>query len=316
MPPPNPSNLPRPSPRPPLVECVPNFSEGRNPAVLEALRTAIASVPGVHLLDVHADTAHHRSVFTFVAPPKAAEEAAVRAAAVARDRIDLTGHRGQHPRIGATDVIPFAPWRGVAMEDCAAIARRVGERIGRELQIPVYLYAHAATRHERERLPAVRRGEFEGLAPRVGTDPVAEPDFGPRHVHPTAGATAVGARPILVAYNVVLETPDIAMARDIARSIRTSGGGLPAVQARGFAAGGRAQVSTNLMDVDVTPPATVFHAVQTAARARGVEIAGAELVGLIPERALPRGADAERIVPGGSARTLESLVRAAEEQVG
>jgi glutamate formiminotransferase len=202
------------------------------------------------------------------------------------------------------------------MEECVTLARGVGERIGRELEIPVFLYARAATRPERESLPAVRRGEFEGLAARLGTDPAAEPDFGPRHVHPTAGATAVGARPVLVAYNVLLDTADLGPAREIARAIRSSGGGLPAVQARGFAVAGHAQVSTNLLDIDRTPPATVFRAVEEAARARGVDVAGAELVGLIPERALPRGAASERIVPGGAARTLEARVREAEERGG
>ncbi|HXF95397.1 MAG TPA: glutamate formimidoyltransferase, partial [Gemmatimonadales bacterium] len=236
----------------PLVECVPNFSEGRDPAVLDALRAAITSVPGTRLLDVQADASHHRSVFTFVAPPEAALEAAFRAIRVARDRIDLTAHRGEHPRMGAADVVPFIPVRAVTMDDCVALARRLGERVGSELEIPVFLYARAATRPDRERLPDIRKGEFEGLRDRIGVDPAADPDFGPRRIHPTAGAIAIGARPFLVAYNIYLDTPDVGIAKDIAKKIRTSSGGLPAVQASGFEVGGRAQVSMNLLDVDVT----------------------------------------------------------------
>jgi glutamate formiminotransferase len=229
-------------PRPvPLVECVPNFSEGRDGDTIDALRSAITGVAGALLLDVHIDPSHHRSVFTFAAPPEAAVEAAFRAAAVARERIDLRRHRGVHMRIGATDVVPFVPLRGTTLDDCVALARHLGERIGRELEIPVYLYARAATRPERERLADLRRGGFEQLATRLNGDPAAAPDFGPRHPHPTAGATAVGARPVLVAYNVWLDTPDLEPARAIAREIRASSGGLPAVQAAGFTVAGRAR---------------------------------------------------------------------------
>src|SRR2546430_2747005 len=172
----------------PLVECVPNFSEGRDAATLEALRTALTTVPGVRLLDVQADTSHNRSVFTFVGPPDAAVEAALSAMRVATERIDLTKHRGEHPRMGATDVVPFIPVRDVTMDQCVALARRFGERAAAELLIPIYLYARAAVRPERERLPDIRKGEFEGLRERIGTDPAADPDFGPRGIHPTAGA--------------------------------------------------------------------------------------------------------------------------------
>ena len=215
----------------PLVECVPNFSEGRDQDVLTALRAAIVAVPGVRLLDVSADTSHHRSVFTFVAPPAAAAEAAFRAMRVARDRIDLTKHSGEHPRMGATDVVPFVPVRDVTMADCVALAKQLAERVGRELEIPVFLYAKAATRPERERLPDVRKGEFEGLRDRIGTDAAADPDAGPKRIHPTAGATAIGARPFLVAFNIYLATPDVGIAKAIAKRIRTSSGGLPGVQA-------------------------------------------------------------------------------------
>ncbi|MGH9259974.1 MAG: glutamate formimidoyltransferase, partial [Acidimicrobiales bacterium] len=281
----------------PLVECVPNFSEGRNRETIELLRRAVATVPGARLLDVQTDTSHHRSVLTFVAPPEAALEAAFQAIRVARDRIDLTSHSGEHPRMGATDVVPFVPVRDVTMDDCVALARRLAERVGRELDIPVYLYARAATRPERERLPDVRKGEFEGLRGRIGSDPAADPDFGPRRIHPTAGATAIGARPFLVAYNIYLDTADVGVAKEIAKRIRTSSGGLPAVQASGFDVDGKAQVSMNLLDVDVTPPVTVFAAVEAEARARGVGVVRSEIVGLIPERALLGAAASALMLP-------------------
>src|SRR5881296_3134982 len=236
----------------PLVECVPNFSEGRNPATIEALRRAMTGVPGVALLDVQADTAHNRSVFTFVAPPDAAVEATLAAMRVAMERLDLTKHSGEHPRMGATDVVPFVPVAGVTMDDCVALARRLGERVGKELEIPVFLYARAATRSDRVLLPDVRKGEFEGMRGRM-----LEPDFGPNRVHPTAGATAIGARPFLVAFNVYLDTQDVTIAKEIAKQIRTSSGGLPAVQASGFIVDGLAQVSMNLLDIDITSPAVM-----------------------------------------------------------
>jgi len=296
----------------PLVECVPNFSEGRNQATLDALRAALTGVPGVRLLDVQADASHNRSVFTFVAPPDAAVTAAFRAVAVACDRIDLTKHSGEHPRMGATDVVPFVPVRDVTMDDCVALARTLGERVGRDLAVPVFLYARAAARPERERLPDIRKGEFEGLRDRIGTDPAADPDFGPRAIHPTAGATAVGARPFLVAYNIYLDTADVALAKQIAKQIRTSGGGLPAVQANGFEVDGRAQVSMNLLDIDVTSPATAFMAVQRLAGEKNVVILKSEVVGLIPERAI-LGAGAERLKLSDAAdHLLEAKIRSVE----
>lgn len=296
----------------PLVECVPNFSEGRDSAVIDVLRAALTSVPGVRLLDVQADPAHHRSVFTLVAPPAAAAEAAFRAIAVARQRIDLTTHSGEHPRMGATDVVPFIPVRDVTMDDCVALARALGERVGRELEIPVYLYARAASRPERERLPDVRKGEFEGLRLRIGTDATADPDFGPRRIHPTAGATAIGARPFLVAYNIYLASSDVTIAREIAKKIRTSSGGLPAVQASGFDVGGRAQVSMNLLDIDVTSPAAVFTAVKDLAAGRGVAIERSEVVGLIPERGILGAGTAMLQLPDAADHLLEAKIRAAE----
>ena len=296
----------------PLVECVPNFSEGRDQAVLDALRAAITAVPGVKLLDVQADASHNRSVFTFVAPPVAALEAAFRAMQVATARIDLTRHRGEHPRMGATDVVPFVPVHGVTMEDCVQLARQLAERVGRELAIPVFLYARAATRPERERLPDIRKGEFEGLRERIGTDPAAEPDFGPTRIHPTAGATAIGARPFLVAYNIYLDTTDVGVAKEIAKRIRTSSGGLPAVQASGFLVEGQAQVSMNLLDIDVTPPAAVFAVVEAEARARRVAVAKSEVVGLIPERAILGVAAAHLKLPDAASHLLEAKIRETE----
>jgi len=296
----------------PLVECVPNFSDGRDAGVINALRQAITAVPGVRLLDVQSDAAHHRSVFTFVAPPQAAADAAFRAMRVARERIDLNRHTGEHPRMGATDVVPFVPVRDVTMDECVALARQLAERVGRELEIPVYLYAKAAARPERERLPDVRKGEFEGLRGRIGTDPAADPDFGPKRIHPTAGATAIGARPFLVAFNVYLETDDVAVAKEIAKVVRTSSGGLPAVQASGFSVDGKAQVSMNLLDIDVTSPATVFAAVEAEAAKRGTGVLKSEVVGLIPERGI-LGAGAERLrLPDPARHLLEAKIREAE----
>src|SRR5438128_1059169 len=286
----------------PLVECVPNFSEGRNAATIEALRLALTSVPGVRLLDVQSDAAHNRSVFTFVAPPDPSVEAALAAMRVATERIDLSRHTGEHPRMGATDVVPFVPVRDATMDDCAAA----------ELQVPIYLYAKAATRPERERLPDIRKGEFEGLRERIGRDPAADPDVGPKRIHPTAGATAIGARPFLVAFNIYLDTGDVTIAKDIAKRIRTSSGGLPAVQASGFEVEGKAQVSMNLLDIDVTSPATVFAAVDAAARQRGVAVLKSEVVGLVPERAVLGAGAVSLKLAHAEAHLLEPKIRAAE----
>lgn len=269
-----------------IIECVPNFSEGRDRRVLDDLSGAICSVPGVKLLDLQADPAHHRSVFTFIGAPAASAEAAFRAMRVARERIDLTKHQGEHPRMGATDVVPFVPVAGITMDQCVALARALAERVGKELEIPVFLYARAATRPERESLPNIRKGQFEALREQIGKDPDKTPDFGPNHIHPTAGCTAIGARPFLVAYNIYLDTDDVSLAKEIARAIRTSSGGLPAVQASGFEVGGKAQVSMNLLDIDVTSPAKVFAEVSERCAVSGTRVLKSEIVGLIPERAI------------------------------
>src|SRR6266568_1869576 len=290
----------------PLVECVPNFSEGRDPATIDALRAAISAVPGAQLLDVQSDTAHNRSVFTFVAPPAAAVAAAFAAMRVAQQRIDLTKHAGEHPRMGATDVVPFVPVTGVTMEECVQLAKTLGEQAGRELAIPVFLYAKAAMRPEHERLPDIRKGEFEGLRDRD-----LDPDFGPRHVHPTAGATAIGARPFLVAFNVYLDTQDIAVAKDIAKQIRMFSGGLLGVQASGFIVDGLAQVSMNLLNIDITSPAVVFNAIKVRAEKQGVAVQKSEIVGLIPERAIIGASEAALRLSDAASHVLETKIRAA-----
>lgn len=287
-----------------LIECVPNFSEGRDPATIDALRSAIAGVAGVQLLDVQTDASHNRSVFTFVAPPDAAVAAALAAMRVATQRIDLTTHSGEHPRMGATDVVPFVPVAGVTMEECVALARRLGEQAAKELEIPVFLYARAAARPDRVLLPDVRKGEFEGMRGRK-----LDPDFGPDRVHPTAGATAIGARPFLVAFNVYLDTQDITIAKSIAKEIRTSSGGLPGVQASGFIVDGLAQVSMNLLDIDITSPAVVFHAIKYRAEKRGVGIQKSEIVGLLPERALIGAAETALQLTNAREHVLESKIR-------
>jgi glutamate formiminotransferase/formiminotetrahydrofolate cyclodeaminase len=290
----------------PLVECVPNFSEGRDAATIGALRSAITAVTGVQLLDVQSDTAHNRSVFTFVGNPAAVVEAAFAAMRVATDRIDLTKHSGEHPRMGATDVVPFVPVAGSTMQECAGLARQLGERVGNELAIPVFLYAKAATRPEHERLPDIRKGEFEALRERT-----LAPDFGPSKVHPTAGVTAIGARPFLVAFNVYLDTQEIAVAKEIAKQIRTSSGGLPGVQASGFIVDGLAQVSMNLLDIDITSPAVVFNAIKARAEKQSIGVQYSEIVGLIPERALFGAAESLLRLSNAADHILETKIRAA-----
>jgi len=274
-----------------LVECVANFSEGRDASVIESIRAAIESTTPVRLLDTHVDPWHHRSVFTFAGRPADVVDAAFAGAAAAVATIDLNRHAGEHPRMGAADVIPLVPLAGTTIEDCVGMARRLGARIGGELQVPVYLYGLAATRTDRGRLPAIRRGGFERL--RSGLRD--EPDFGPSRVHPTAGATAVGVRHLMVAYNVLLDTDDVIQAEAIAAEIRESSGGMPGVQARGFLVDGRAQVSTNLHDLDSVTPADVFDVIRRKAIAAGAAVLASEIVGLIPERALAQE-DRERLL--------------------
>jgi glutamate formiminotransferase/formiminotetrahydrofolate cyclodeaminase len=271
-----------------LVECVPNFSEGRRREVVEALIQTVASIPGATFLDSEMDADHNRSVLTFAGEPEPVMEAAFAVVKRAAELIDLNHHKGEHPRMGATDVVPFVPVEGVALEDCAEMARKVGKRIGEELKIPVFLYEAAASRPERTNLADVRRGEFEGLRDAIGKDPARKPDFGPEKIHATAGATAVGARRFLVAFNANLNTGDVRVAKAIAAAIREQSGGLKHVRALGFSieGGRRAQVSMNLVNTEATPIHRVLALVRDEAKRRGAAISGCEVVGLVPEYAM------------------------------
>ena len=270
-----------------MIEFIPNVSEGRRSDVIDALVGALCAVPGIRLLDRGSDSAHHRSVLTAVgdAEPLFAGSMALLGEAIAR--IDLRQHRGVHPRVGAVDVMPFVPLGSTPMSACVDLARRVGAEAARRFGLPVFLYEEAATRPGRRRLEAIRRGEFEGLAAKL-VDPEWQPDFGPSHPHPTAGALVVGARHVLIAFNINLTTPHVEVARAIAARVREQGGGLPAVKAIGVPLidRGIAQVSMNLTDYTRTPPAVAYAAVEREAGARGVEILESELIGLIPQAAL------------------------------
>jgi len=274
------------------IECVPNFSEGRNQGTIDSIEQAIASANGALILHRTSDADHNRSVITFAAEPEAAIEAAVRAAAKASELIDLNRHSGVHPRLGALDVLPFVPLGDTTLDECVQIARRAGERIWRELRIPIYFYEAAAMRPDRVKLEEVRRGEFEGLRDAVLTGETKRPDVGGPALHPTAGAIIVGARRFLIAYNINLRTLDVGLAKSIARRIRTSSGGLPAVKALGLplASRGLVQVSMNLTDFEQTPIHVVYEEVRRLAAEQGVEIEESELIGLMPRKALETAA--------------------------
>ena len=273
-----------------LVECVPNFSEGRNKAVVDAIVDAM-KIPGVSLLDREMDSDHNRCVITIVGDREAIAEAAIRGVGKASELIDLTKHQGAHPRIGASDVVPFIPIEGVTIEDCVAIARKVGEEIWKRFKIPVYLYESAATSPERQNLENIRRGQFEGLREDILVNPARCPDFGDPRCHPTAGATVVGARKALIAYNVFLNTKDVDIAQKIAKAVRYSSGGLRYVTGAGFEVRGLAQVSMNLTDFEQTPIARVFEFVKREAERYGVQPLSSEIVGLIPKKALEQAAE-------------------------
>ncbi len=268
-----------------LIECIPNFSEARRPEVVDDIVAAIGSVEGARLLDRSSDLDHNRTVLTFAGSPKAVEEAAFRAIKTAAELIDLDQHTGEHPRIGATDVVPFVPLSGVTMEDCVTLAKRLGERVGAELNIPVYLYEHAATRPDRTNLENIRRGQYEGLKVEIETDPDRRPDFGPAHLG-KAGATVIGARNPLIAYNVYLAASEVDIAKKIAKAIRQSSGGLRYVKALGLLVEGRAQVSMNLTNFRETPIGRVVEMVRREAQRYGVAIHHSELIGLVPQEAL------------------------------
>jgi glutamate formiminotransferase/formiminotetrahydrofolate cyclodeaminase len=300
-----------------LVECVPNFSEGRDRGIIEEITRCIPE-NGCRLLDVQSDASHNRSVVTFIGPPEKVMEAAFACTKRASELINMEFHSGEHPRMGATDVIPFVPVQGVSMEECVEMARTVGRRIASELGIPVYLYGKAATRPDRVRLPDVRRGEYEGLKVAIGSDPERMPDFGPPRMHPTAGATAVGARPPLIAYNVNLDTGDIVKARAIARAIRESSGGLPAVQAKGILIKetGDVQVTMNLTDHKTTSIDAVMHHLEKEADKAGVKVKNSEIVGLLPLDALLDVAIARLKLTGFSRRQVLDLVGQQAEGTG
>ncbi len=268
-----------------IVECVPNFSEGRRPEVIRQIVDAIAAVDGVKVLDFSSDADHNRSVVTFVAPPETVGDAAFAGIAKAAELIDMTQHTGGHPRMGATDVCPFIPIKGVTMDECVEIAKSLGKRVGDELGIPVYLYEKAATRPERENLAKVRKGQYEGIRDTIATDPARTPDFGPAKMG-TAGATAIGARQFLIAFNVYLNTDNVEIAKKIGKAVRHSGGGLRYVKAMGLEVDGKAQVSMNLTDFTGTPIFRVVEMIRREAARYGVGIGSTELIGLIPQQAL------------------------------
>src|ERR1700678_3664545 len=276
-----------------IVECVPNFSEGRDLAKVDAIIAAMQSVESVHVLDRESDSDHNRSVVTLAGPPEAVAEAALRGAGKALELIDLTKHSGAHPRMGATDVIPFIPIEGVNIEDCVALARKTGRALWERYKIPVYFYEAAAQRPERTNLEAIRKGQFEGLLAEALKNPDRAPDLGGPALHPTAGATVVGARKFLIAYNINLNTPDIEIAKRIGKNIRFSNGGLRYVKAMGVDLRARnvAQVSINMTDFEQTPLHRVFEMVKREAERYGVSIVGSEIVGLIPKRAIEITAD-------------------------
>jgi len=296
-----------------LIECVPNFSEGRDLAKVDALVEAMSGVAGAWVLDRTSDADHNRSVITLAGQPEAVAEAAIRGAGKAAELIDMTRQTGVHPRIGATDVIPFVPLERVSMEECVGLARHVGQELWDRFRIPVYFYEAAATRPERVNLENVRKGQFEGLREEAPRNPDRSPDIGGPRLHPTAGATAVGARKILIAYNIYLNTTDVSVAREIARTIRSSSGGLPNVKAIGveMKTRGLTQVSINLTDFHVTPLHRVFEMVNLGAESRGCTVVGSEIIGLVPRVAieLSRGYDLQ-LENFSPARVLENRLAA------
>ena len=295
-----------------MVEIIPNFSEGRDPGVIEKLKDALVLVRGVALLDEHRDGDHHRCVLTVAGSVESIGEAAFSVVAKAAELIDLKNHAGQHPRLGACDVLPFVPLSDSTMEECVRLAYRVGARIGEDLRIPVFLYEEACERPFRKRLEQIRKGGPEALRQRMTTDRAWAPDFGPAEPHPTAGAIVVGARNPLVAFNVWLESHDLSLAREIALSLRASNGGLPAVKAIGLElkSQGYVQVSMNLTDYRQTPIHTAFEAVKRAAALKGVAVVKSELVGLIPQEALAQAEGHDLQVDSlTQAQTLEHRLR-------
>jgi len=275
-----------------LIECIPNISEGRDPGKIDIIAGAVQRTPGVWLLDVDPDPDHNRTVITFVGEPEAVEQAALELVARAVELIDLTRHRGEHPRMGAVDVLPFVPISGATLEECVELSKRVGQKIWEHFKVPVYLYEESATRPERKDLAAIRKGEFEGFPAKI-REPDWEPDFGERTVHPTAGVMAVGARMPLIAFNVNLGTDNLEIAKRIARAVRHSSGGLRYVKALGIKLEGRGivQVSMNMTDYRKTPLHRAFLLIEREAQRYGVPVVGSEIVGLVPREALYQAAE-------------------------
>jgi glutamate formiminotransferase len=273
-----------------IVECVPNFSEGRDISKVDAIVAAM-KIDGVYLLDREMDTDHNRCVITLAGEREAVQEAAIRGVGKAAELIDLNQHQGAHPRLGAADVVPFIPIEGVSIEDCVAMARHTGEQIWKRFQIPVYLYEAAAASPERQNLENIRRGQFEGIRDDIATNPARKPDFGEARLHPTAGAVVVGARKFLIAYNIFLNTTDVAIAKHVAKAVRFSSGGLRFVKAAGFLVRGQAQVSMNLTDFEQTPMHRVFEMVRSEAERYGAKPTSSEIVGLVPKKAMEQVAE-------------------------
>jgi glutamate formiminotransferase len=269
-----------------LVECVPNFSEGRDLAKIKAIADAAGKIKAVKVLDVERDKSHNRSLVTIVGHPEIVFQAAFAMIKKATELIDMEKHQGEHPRIGATDVVPFVPVSGVTLPECVILAQRLGKKVASELQIPVYLYEAAATRPDRVNLADVRRGEYEGLKEEIEKDPERKPDFGPAKMHPSAGAMVIGARKYLIAFNVNLATPEVEIAKKIAKKIREKDGGLPAVKALGFEVAGYAQVSMNLCDYKKTNFDIVYRRIEKLAEKYGVKVKNSEIYGMIPQDAL------------------------------
>ena len=298
-------------------ECVPNFSEGRDAERIQRIADAARDVAGVTVLDVERNADHHRCVISLVGEGESLVEAVLRMMRIATAEIDLNHHKGEHPRLGATDVVPFVPLGGSTMADAVRLAERLGERVAKELQIPVYLYAAAARRPERADLAKVREGQFEGIRDSIGADPARAPDFGEPKVHPTAGAVAIGARPVLIAYNAYLTTPDVSIAKKVAKAVRARDGGLPEVKALGFEIKerNRAQVSMNLTDYRVTPVHRALESVRREAQRYGAGVEESEIVGLVPEDALFDAAEYYlQLHTFDRAAVLERKVRSIDEQ--
>ena len=298
-----------------IIECVANFSEGRRQAIVAEIVAAIGGAAGVSVLCAESDSDHNRSVVTFVGAPKAAAEAAYRGICVAAASIDMNHHRGQHPRVGAADVIPFVPLRNASMAECAALARELGARVGETLELPVFLYGEAALQAANRELPAIRRGGFERLRDTVGAGQPPQPDFGPRSLGP-AGACVIGARAALIAFNVYLNTEDAAIAQAIARDIRESSGGLPGVRALGMFVKGKAQVSMNLTNYRVTSMGAVFERIRHQASRYNVGIDSSEIIGLIPREALAEASAAQlRISNFSRERLIEHHIGAGDQDL-